>query len=204
MSTQRTPATRWLNTQERYGVLSIAMHWLMALLLVAVYTTMEFEDALPGGEKAVEAWHYALGLSVLFLVAARLAVRLLGPAPQIHPEPPAWQRLLARLTHLALYLFMIAMPLLGWVAMSGEGEAVWLSGMGWRIPMIPNVGESLGETAGELHEAVAVVGYGLIGLHTIAALAHHYWLRDDTLRRMLPGRSGAPRALPANIQRRFP
>lgn len=186
MSTTATKAAHWLNTRERYGTVFIALHWIMALLLIAVYVTMELEEWLPGGEEAVKAWHYALGLGVLALVVVRLALRLAGSVPRIHPKPAAWQRVLAKVTHLALYLFMIAMPLLGWLTLSGEGGAVRLPGLGWSIPLLPGVDESLGETAEELHEAIAVLGYWLIGLHTIAALAHHYLIHDDTLQRMLP------------------
>lgn len=186
MNAARPTATRWLNTQERYGTASICLHWLMALLLVAVYATMELEEALPVGEEAMEAWHYALGLGVLLLVVVRLALRLASPVPHIHPRPAAWQRALAKLTHLALYLFMVAMPVLGWLALSGEGETVRLPGLGWPIPLIPGVDESF--DAEELHETLAAIGYWLIGLHTIAALAHHYLIRDDALLRILPRR----------------
>ncbi|MCF7220362.1 cytochrome b [Marilutibacter chinensis] len=192
--TAAVPKTaRWLNTQERYGAVSILLHWAMALLLVAVYATMELEDVLPGGEGegAMEAWHYTLGLGVLVLVAVRLAMRLIGSTPLIHPQPPTWQRVLAKLTHLALYLFMIAMPLLGWLTLSGEHESARIPGPGWTIPLLPGVDESAGEAAEELHEVVAVLGYWLVGLHTVAALVHHYLIRDDTLRRMLPRRSRA-------------
>lgn len=182
---------RWLNTPERYGTAAILMHWLMVLLLVGSYVTMEFEHALPGSEASVEAWHYMFGLSVLVLAALRLAVRLVGPAPQIRPQPPAWQRRVAKLTHAALYLFMIAMPVLGWLTLSGEGEIARVPGLGLPIPVLAGVGEPLGETTEELHKIVAVAGYWLIGLHTAAALYHHYLVRDDTLRRMLPSRSRA-------------
>lgn len=189
-------SARWLNTPERYGTAAISLHWLMALLLVGAYLTMEFEESLPGSEEAVEAWHYMFGLVVLVLVVLRLAIRMAGQPPQIRPQPVAWQRLAAKLTHAALYLFMIAMPVLGWLTLSGEGETAWLPGLGLRVPMLPGVAASLGETAEELHETIAVVGYWLIGLHTAAALFHHYLLHDDTLRRMLPDRSRVRSRLP--------
>lgn len=175
----------------RYGGLSIALHWLMVLLLASVYATKELEDAFPGGESVAEAWHYTLGLCVLALVALRLAARLIGHAPPIHPVPPAWQRALAGFVHVALYAFMIGMPLLGWMAFSGEGESARFPLLDRPIPGLPGVDKSLGESAEEWHEAVAIAGYWLIGLHTFAALVHHYLIRDDTLRRMLPRR---PRA----------
>lgn len=160
MSATKPKAARW--------------HWTMAMLLVAVYAAMEFDDAFSAGEEAVKARLYALGLCVLALVAVRTAVRTDGPVPPIHSQPPAWQRLLARLTRLALYLFVIAMSLLGWMAFSREGKTARLPGLGWAVPPPPGVDESLGETAEEPHVAVAVRGHWLIGLHTAAALVRHY------------------------------
>ncbi|WP_147652679.1 cytochrome b [Vulcaniibacterium gelatinicum] len=182
----------WRNTQDRYGALSIAMHWLMLLLLVAVYATMELRGIYPRGSdprEALKSWHYLLGLGVLALVFVRLAIRLSGPAPRIHPEPALWQRRAAGLMHLALYLFMVAMPLLGWLTLSAEGEQVRLPLLGAPLPGLVGADESLAESAEELHEAIATLGYWLVGLHAAAALFHHYLVRDDTLRRMLPARA---------------
>lgn len=187
------PTIHWRNTRDRYGRLSIAMHWIMLALLGAVYATMELREFYPRGSdprEALKAWHYALGLGVLALVFARLAIRLSGPSPGIHPEPPPWQRWLAATVHIALYLFMFAMPLLGWLALSGEhDELVRIPLLGWPLPMLPGVTEPVAEAAEELHETIATLGYWLVGLHAAAALAHHYLIRDDTLLRMLPARS---------------
>jgi len=59
--------------------------------------------------------HYSFGISILFITLVRIALRFYGPEPVLAPAPPAWQALLARLIHLALYAFMIAMPLLAWL-----------------------------------------------------------------------------------------
>ena len=47
--------------------------------------------------------------------------------------------------------------------------------------------KALAETIEEIHKTVGNIGYFLIGLHTVAALYHHYFMRDNTLRRILPG-----------------
>jgi cytochrome b561 len=182
------PKLHWRNTHERYGTLSIALHWLMAALLVAVYASMQLHEMLPEQEEALKTWHYALGLGVLMLVAVRLVIRLAGPAPHVHPRPAAWQRMLASSMHAALYVFMVAMPVLGWLTLSGEAEITTLPLLGWRIPTLPGMDKSSAEAAEELHETIATFGYWLVGLHTVAALVHHYLIGDDTLRRMLPRR----------------
>lgn len=195
--------TSWKNTTDRYGSLSIAMHWTMLALLVAVYATMELREFYPRGSdprEALKAWHYALGLGVLALVFVRLAIRLSGPSPGIHPQPPAWQRWLAAAVHIALYLFMLAMPLLGWLTLSGEhDELVRIPLLGWPLPLLPGVTEPIAEAAEELHEAIATLGYWLVGLHAAAALGHHYLIRDDTLRRMLPARPSHPPTTTRNL-----
>ncbi|HWQ39236.1 MAG TPA: cytochrome b [Burkholderiales bacterium] len=172
---------------EHYGRLSIALHWLMLLLIVAVYVCIELREAFPKGSEpreALKTWHYMLGLSVFALVWVRLVLHFLGPIPGIEPPPPRWQVLASAVVHFLLYVFMIAMPLLGWLVLSAEGKPVPL--FGFELPPLAGENESLAHWAEEVHEAFGKVGYFLIGLHAAAALFHHYVLRDNTLRRMLP------------------
>src|SRR5574340_570029 len=106
----------WKNTAERYGSLTIGIHWLMLLLFVAVYALIELRELYPKGSdprEALKMWHFMLGMLVFVLVWLRLAVRLSGSAPAIQPAPPALQQRAAKLLHLALYALMIGMPLTG-------------------------------------------------------------------------------------------
>ena len=127
-----------------------------------------------------------LGLSVLLLVIIRIIARLLTTRPPIKPEPPAWQLMLARVIHFALYAFMLAMPIAGWLILSSADQTIPFFG----LELFPLVGpdEALSEQIEELHETVGTVGYYLIGLHAFAALFHHYVVKDNTLRRMLGGK----------------
>lgn len=177
----------WRNSNAQYGWLSAGLHWLMLLLLVAVYATMELGEEYPEGSAARDAlttWHYTLGLCVLALVAVRLVIYFLGPVPAITPVPAKWQQTGAGLMKIALYVFMLAMPVMGWLLLSAEGTPVTFFGL--QLPALVNANEGLAETIEELHEAGATAGYFLVGLHAAAALYHHYLVRDDTLRRMLP------------------
>lgn len=176
----------------RYGAWQIRIHWATLLLLVAVYACIELREFYPRGSAirdGLKDWHYALGLAVFALVWVRLLVRLRGTVPPIVPPLPAWQAWTARVLHLALYAFMIAMPLLGWLTLSAEGKPPgWF---GFTLPALVGTSEPLAEQLEELHELIGTAGYWLIGLHAAAALLHHYVLRDDTFRRMLPGRARA-------------
>jgi superoxide oxidase len=125
-----------------------------------------------------------LGISVLVLLVVRVIARLMNVTPRIQPETPKWQTIFASVTHLALYVWMIGMPFLGWLTLSAEGKVV--SFFGLQLPQLVGASESIADWSQELHEAGGTVGYFLIGLHAAAALYHRYIVRDNTLRRMLP------------------
>lgn len=174
----------------RYGDLSIALHWLMLLLIVAVYACIELREFFPKGSEPREllkAWHFMLGLSVLALVLLRIVVSITRPTPPIVPDPPQAQKLLAKLMHLALYALMLGMPLAGWLLLSAAGKPIPFFGL-----QLPALIAQSKETAGvikEVHEAAGSAGYLLIAAHALAALYHHYRVRDNTLQRMMPGKS---------------
>lgn len=180
-----TPAT-----PQRYSRLSIAMHWLMVVLLIATAVTMEVRGMYPKGTPArelIKSVHYALGLGVFVLVWVRLMARFSAPTPAIEPAPPAWQSLLGHGAHVGLYLLMIGLPVVGWLALSFKGSPVYFPG-GIPVPLLTSVNRDTAHLLKELHETAAVVGYGLVALHAAAALVHHHVLRDNTLLRMLPGK----------------
>ncbi|MFZ2269603.1 MAG: cytochrome b [Azonexus sp.] len=179
----------WRNTTERYGSISIALHWLMLLLIGAVYACIELREYFPKGSdprEALKVWHFMLGVSVLLLVSLRIVVHAIGPAPRIVPEGPAWQELAAKLMHLALYALMIGLPLAGWLLLSAAGKPVPFFGM--QLPALIAENKSLAELLKEVHETGGTIGYIIIGLHAAAALYHHYVVGDNTLLRMLPKR----------------
>ena len=178
---------KWRNSPVRYGWLSAGLHWFMLILLIAVYASMELRDLYPKGSaprEAMKTWHYMLGLTVLALAMLRLAVQLIGPVPAISPRSTKWMGASASMMKVALYLLMISMPLLGWLLLSAKGTPIPFFGL--HLAPLINENKALAELIKELHETVAAAGYFLIGAHAAAALYHHYLLRDDTLRRMLP------------------
>lgn len=175
------------NTEQRYGRLSLALHWLMLVLLVVIYVCMEFRGYFPKGSatrEGMKAWHFMLGLSVPLLVAVRLAVRAAGERVLIIPAPPLWQQRLASAVHGALYVFMIVMPVLGWLTLSAAGKPIPFFGL--ELPALVTADKALARQVLEIHETLALVGYGLVGMHALAGLYHHYVVRDNTLQRILP------------------
>jgi cytochrome b561 len=168
---------------------SIALHWLMLVLLAVVYACIEFRGIFPkgsGGRTLITEAHFMLGLTVFLLVWLRLFARSLGVAPKILPTPPGWQMLVSRLMHLALYVFMIVTPILGWLVTSAKGHQVMFYGVD--LPLLIGEDKALAKQLQGWHELGATLGYWLIGLHAVAGLYHHYVVRDNTLLRMMPER----------------
>lgn len=175
------------NPADRYGSWSIGMHWLMVLLLIAVYACINLREIYPKGSdprEALKAWHFMLGLSIFVLVFARLAIRAAGPTLPVRPEVRPWQSRAAGLVHVSLYVFMVVMPLLGWSILSAAGKPIPF--FGFELPALLGRNDALAAQWKELHETIGTAGYYLIALHAGAALVHHYILRDNTLARMWP------------------
>ena len=152
----------------RYPRFLAGLHWLTLLLLAAVYACIELRGNFPRGSAlraGLKEWHYALGLVVFALLWLRVALRLRGPVPAA--ILPGWQHWLASAVHVLLYLFMAAMPLLGWALVSADGELpAWY---GLALPALTAPDPMLAERLEAWHETLGVAGYWLIGLHAAAA-----------------------------------
>mgnify|MGYP006283061929 FL=1 len=176
---------------HRYRPAAQALHWLTLVLVALAFGLMEFKSIYPKGSTgrlAMMDWHYSVGLWIWAMTGLRLLLRLSGPVPAIEPAPPAWQARLASAMHGVLYLWLLGLPLLGWLAASAAGSPVQAFGLTLPQPMLPE--RNLAHDLKEVHEALASAGYALLGLHAAAALYHHFHLRDNSLRLMLPARRG--------------
>lgn len=174
-------------TRQKYAPISISLHWLTAILMIAAYASIELHESIPRGNPlrgAMEDWHIYFGLGILPIGLFRLAFNLTQSAPPIVPKLPSWQVGLTTAMKVYLYGLMLLMPLLGWVFLSAEGEAVRFLGL--QLPGIAPLSESLAEFGEETHVLLGKSGYLFITFHAAAALYHHYVVNDNTLRRMLP------------------
>lgn len=180
---------------QRYTSIAIFLHWLIALLILGQIAGGLYINNLPSGaEGGFELFqlHKSFGLTVLGLTLLRVLWRLVNPVPPLPEAMAFWEKLVARLTHLAFYGLMLAMPLSGWALVSSASRAVPTYYFGlFEVPRIPGLQdlENQREVAGqiaEVHELLAFLALGLLVLHIAAALKHHYVDRDDVLSRMLP------------------
>jgi cytochrome b561 len=177
----------WKNSNERYGTLSIALHWIMFILMAAVYASIELRVLFPKGSdprEAIKALHFMLGLSVLLLLMLRIYARVSSPSPTIKPALSCIQNVAAKAGHLTLYALMLMMPVLGWLTLSAAGKPIPFFGA--ELPALIAQNKELAKSLKELHETIGVIGYYLIGFHVLAALYHHYFKKDNTLTRILP------------------
>lgn len=174
---------------DRYDALSISMHWLMVLLIVGVYASINLSELYPTGSEGharLDAVHVTLGLSIFVLVFSRLGIRPPGPAPEVKPPISLTQRRLNTAMQVALYVFMIVMPLLGWLVLSAAGRPIPF--FEFDVPALWSQDLALADKAKGIHETIGMIGYLLIGLHAANALFRHYVVRDNTLLRILPNR----------------
>lgn len=173
------------NSKERWGQVSIVLHWLTALLVIGLAVVGLLMTELPNSALKVQVYalHKSVGLTVLALTALRLLWRLAAGAPDEIPAPHL-QRLAAKAVHWALYALLFVLPLSGWLFNSAAGFPLKWFGMLALPKLFTGYNPELKQLAHELHET----GFYLLALlllaHAGAALYHHYLKKDDTLNRM--------------------
>lgn len=175
------------NSSERYGIVAILFHWLMALMvigLLGVGLYMTSAEKTPSVFK-LYGLHKSMGAILLVLVCLRLLWRQLNTQPSLPETLPKFQRLAAHMAHYGLYFFMFAMPLSGWLMSSAAGFPVSVFGL-FTLPNLVAPDNALRMFFGEAHELMAWALMALIVAHAGAALQHHFLLKDTVLRRMLP------------------
>lgn len=172
----------------RYTTTAIALHWLIAVLIVGAFTLGWIMTDLGVSPLKLRMfnWHKWVGVTVLTLVIVRTIWRLTHPAPALLPMP-AWQRKAANSLHHLLYVFMFLQPISGWVYSNAAGYPIVYLGL-LRLPNLVAKDKALADTWMEVHEILGWALLAAITLHVLAGLKHHLVDRDDTLRRMLPGK----------------
>lgn len=172
---------------EGYTGLQIALHWIIAVIIVGMIPTGLVMTRLGPSPltNLLYELHKSFGLIVIGLTLIRLVARRLSGAPPLVPMSAA-KRAAAKATHVLLYALMAIAPLTGWAATSACCAPVNLF---WSIPLTLPIGGGFPVAAPIFvaHKVSTFALAGLLLLHAAAALHHHYFLRDETLRRMLPG-----------------
>jgi cytochrome b561 len=175
------------NTPARWGHVAQFLHWLIVVLITIQVIVGNIAADMPIGMKklAMFARHKSVGITILGLAVIRLLWRWANPTPALPTTLKPYERVLAGVTHFGLYLLLFAMPLTGWMMTSARGfPASWFGF--FQLPDFVPKNDALYNAMKETHDTLALVLYAIVFLHVVGALNHHFVLKDDVLRRMLP------------------
>ncbi len=175
------------NDQQRYGAVAQLLHWSIVVLIITQFSLAFKAGGLPLGPAkiAVLAQHKSFGMTIFALAVLRLIWRLVNPVPAMPQTTVRWQRIAAHLSHGALYALILITPLFGWMMSSARNFPVSWFGV-FTFPDLVQPDQARYEFFHEMHEILALTLAGIALLHVAAALKHHFFDRDNVLRRMLP------------------
>lgn len=165
----------------RYHPLLRLIHWLMAILVVAMIGTgfMLEEKPVVAGYPII-FWHQSFGLSIFALIWLRLIVRWSFPLPTAVASLSDWEKRLSRVVHTLFYIFMVIVPITGYLAIVGNGASPQWFGLTLPFPDMTATIKQLSNT----HALLAFCLIGLVGLHLLAFVKHRLVGKINLLQRM--------------------
>ncbi len=175
----------WKNTTNQWGTLSIALHWLMGLLIIVMLGMGLYMKELPPSDTKwmIYGLHKSFGVILLGLFFIRLIWRISQPIPKL-PPMPTFHTFLAKSSPWVLYLLMAIMPISGYIMSTAAGYPVSLFNL-WAVPSLIDPNPLLAGWAKQTHAIAGNVFIAVLGLHLAAALYHHWVKKDFLLSRML-------------------
>jgi cytochrome b561 len=175
------------NTTNSYGVVAKTFHWLIALGIVGMLIVgFIMADMEPSPTKmTLYGLHKATGALILMLVVLRLTWRFFNAAPQLPKTLTPWHHHLAKLSPVTLYTLLFLMPLSGYTLSVAAGYPVNFFGL-FTLPSLLPKNPQISKIAVEVHKYGAFAFIGILVLHMSAAFYHHFILKTNVLRRMLP------------------
>lgn len=175
------------NTKARFGLVSKALHWTAAALMLGLIWLGWYMVDLTYYDKWYNAslhYHKSLGLLVLVLALVKIGWQWHTRAPASLPDLKTWEKVGAKLMHYVLWGMLLLLPITGYLISTSAGKPIQL--FNWfELPPLVEVDEALRELAIAVHYYLAYAALLLIAAHAGAALKHHFINRDDTLKRML-------------------
>ncbi len=182
---------QWRNSPSRYGLVSMSLHWLVALIVFSLFGLglwMVELDYYSEWYKRAPDLHKSIGLSLFALMLLRLLWRGISPPPAALVKHSRAVRLASKAAHGALYLGLFTLMFSGYLISTADGRGIEVFGL-FEVPASLTSIPDQEDVAGLVHEYLAWGLIVLAGLHALAALKHHFIDRDATLWRML-GRDG--------------
>lgn len=172
----------------RYAAPARGLHWITAVLMGVIIAAGLWIAYFRPEDEAFKLRlynvHESLGVIVWVLTLMRLAYRRRHPAPPLPADTPAAIRVAAYATHVSLYVLLLTLPVIGFLATNAWGFPLSVFGV---LPLPSPVGkdEELAKVLALLHRIGALSIIALIGGHITGALYHTFIRRDGLLRRML-------------------
>ncbi len=177
----------WHNSKERWGVVSIGLHWLVALTVFGMFllgswmVDLTYYDPL---YRTAPDLHRSIGLSLLLVLLLRIGWRLLDGVPEPLSSHTMLERAAAHWVHRLLYLLLFALLFSGYLISTADGRSITV--FNWfEVPALFQFVEQQEEISGDLHRWIAYSLMGLVAVHAMGAFKHHFIDRDTTLKRML-------------------
>ena len=182
---------RLRNDEHRYLSVAQGFHWITAAFVLATIGIALYMTGLPLSPEKIKVYnlHKSIGVSILSLTLLRLLWRLACPAPALPAEMPSWERAAARVSHVSIYAILLTQPVVGIVHSWSASFPVVVFGL-FTLPGLTGPDPDLKERLETLHSTLGWTFIALICLHVLAALRHHFVVKDAILRRMLPGGGG--------------
>jgi cytochrome b561 len=174
------------STSSRYGAGAQAFHWLTVMLVLAAYMLSKGDrySLYSPAADGLRRIHETLGVFVFIVVVLRLLWGLIDDAPAKRPMP-RWIAAAAKFVQFALYALLFSIPATAVLGTWLEGIPVTLLGFDIAPPITQ--AHTLGQLIMEIHTILGNILLGTAGAHAAAALFHHFYLRDEVLRSMIPG-----------------
>ncbi len=175
-----------LNTQNSYGVVTKLLHWLVAIVVFGLFgvgfwmVDLGYYDYW---NKLAPHYHKSVGILLLTVMVFRVAWRFFNVTPEPSQVLSPKEKKASHYVHMVLYVAIFGMCVTGYLISTADGRSIqvfnWFS-----VPALGAFIENQEDIAGNVHEWLS---YGLIGLvimHLLAALKHHFIDRDGILKRM--------------------
>lgn len=178
---------RYLNTSQRYGSISIILHWFILLLILPQVILAFYANMEPVGltKFILLSRHKTLGILILMVTLLRIVWRFVSPPPAFPESMSSVEQTVARLTHVSIYLILIALPVVGWFLSSAANISINFFDL-FILPDLIEPNKSAVEPLKRLHLTLAIGFALLLFAHISAALWHHFARKDAVLQRMLP------------------
>lgn len=171
-----------------YSSVARLLHWAVAGLIVTQFVLAKLSERAEHANAVVQqigllANHKSVGITILGLALVRLLWRLSHRPPRLPVSMPGWQKKASDFAHFALYGFLFALPISGWLMSSASAYSVSYFSL-FTLPDLVAADPDLKGTLASVHELLAKALFVIAAVHILAALKHHFVNKDGVMKRM--------------------